>query len=1278
MLRKVLLSVLSILCFSALSIAQTGQGGIKGKVSDQQTGEPLPFVNVVVELNGVQVTGGATDFDGKYFIKPLDAGKYTVKASFTGYKPLQINGVQVTGNRIEFLDIKMSPSIEQLDEFVVVDYKVPLISKDNTTSGSTVTKEDIMRMPTRSATGIAQTVGGVYSKDDGSGSLSIRGARSDANYYFIDGIKVRGSSNLPQAAIEEVSVMTGGIPAQYGDVTGGVISITTRGPSSVYFGSAEFVSSGFKIGDDVRGLDAYGYNLLEVSGAGPILMKKDADGNKTNKPLLGFFISGNYTGVQDQRPSAIGWWKIKDESLDALRSNPLRFATQGTGTFQNAEFLRANDFEKVRTRPNDARNQFNVTGKIDVNTGEKTNLTFGGSYIYAKERAFSFANSLLNTDANPEVTNNTWRVFGRFTQRFGSNNPSEEESNSLIKNAYYTIQADFSQTNALQQSAEHKDNFFNYGYVGSFDTYTTRNYALTTDTIFDGTRWGYSQDTVSITGFFQQTFEDTLIGFTPSSINEEMAEFTSRYYELYGWQGYDDNGNPVFDSDAASDDQNNDGAISGAERNFFLRRVDNIRGNGGLYNGDLPPSVYNLWSSHAAPFNGYSKSRANQFRVSALGSADIKDHAISVGLEYEQRSDRAYSLSPAGLWNIGRLRVNSHLQNLDRANSTVEYRDNTYPYIDYERLNGAPGSYRGDDAQSFFDFNLRRSLGLNPDGNDFIDFNSYGPSDMDLAFFSADELLNGGNSLVSYYGYDAYGNTVTGNPTIDDFFNETDEYGNFTRPIGAFRPIYMAGFIQDKFAFDDLVFNVGLRIDRYDANQSVLQDPFVLFPTIKAGEQEARALAEDGNHPGNIGNDYVVYVDNVQNPTSITGYRDENTWYNADGIEIDDPATIAGASGIAPLLVDKENTRSTDITSASFEDYTPQTNFMPRIAFSFPISDEALFFAHYDVLTKRPTTGNRLNPLNYFYLDQIPSNNILNNPDLQPEQTIDYAVGFQQKLTNSSSMKIEAFYREMRDMVQTVGLQQAYPRTYQTFGNIDFGTVKGLTFSYDLRRTGNLWMKASYTLQFADGTGSNATSGVNLVRAGRQTLRTTTPLNFDQRHTIVATVDYRYGSGKDYNGPVLFGKQILKNTGFNAQVTAGSGEPYSAQRAVTGTAFFSQVGSPILDGSINGSRLPWQYRMDMRIDRDLELNVGKEKSKKLMMNVYLQVLNVLNNRNIVNVYRATGNPDDDGYLTDATFANDIQSQNDEQTFRELYTMKVNSPFNYSLPRRIRLGVLVNF
>ena len=67
--------------------------------------------------------------------------------------------------------------------------------------------------------------------------------------------------------------------SKFGDATGGVVNITTRGATKDWFGGVEYMGSGFKSGDKVYGLDQYGYNLLAGSVSGPILTKKDSAGN---------------------------------------------------------------------------------------------------------------------------------------------------------------------------------------------------------------------------------------------------------------------------------------------------------------------------------------------------------------------------------------------------------------------------------------------------------------------------------------------------------------------------------------------------------------------------------------------------------------------------------------------------------------------------------------------------------------------------------------------------------------------------------------------------------------------------------------------------------------------------------------------------------------------------------------------------------------------------------------------------------------------------------------
>jgi outer membrane receptor protein involved in Fe transport len=554
--------------------------------------------------------------------------------------------------------------------------------------------------------------------------------------------------------------------------------------------------------------------------------------------------------------------------------------------------------------------------------------------------------------------------------------------------------------------------------------------------------------------------------------------------------------------------------------------------------------------------------------------------------------------------------------------------------------------------------------------------------------FSADELLNDGNSFVSYYGYDYTGEKLSSRPTLDDFFNQSktvDGYNGptvYQRNIGAYEPNYVAGYIQDKFAFKDLIFNIGLRIDRFDANQQKLKDPYLLFPAILAGE--VRAGGDRGNLnqevPSNIGDEYVVYVDNIGNPSEVVGYRDGDTWYNNVGAELPNSSTLLTSTGIQPYLVDPDKTEASEISSKAFEDYEPQTTFMPRIAFSFPISDEAMFFAHYDVLSRRPEGATRFNPTQYLFMQTNPSA-LINNPNLKPSSTVDYELGFQQKLNNFSSLKISAFYKEERDMVQVTKVVDAFPITYTTFANLDFSTIKGMTVAYDLRRMGNARLRASYTLQFADGTGSSTQQALAVISAGFPNLKTINPLNWDQRHAISTSFDYRYGKGKDYDGPVINFKgkniKILEEAGANVLIIGGSGVPYSKQRNITKEGGFASE-SAILDGTLNGSRLPWQINMDAKVDKYFDLEWGRENKKRASLNVYLQVLNVLNTLNITNVYAATGNPDNDGYLNDPNSQSGIVQLNSEQSFRELYALKVNNPGNYSLPRRIRLGLMVNF
>ena len=85
-----------------------------------------------------------------------------------------------------------------------------------------------------------------------------------------------------------------------------------------------------------------------------------------------------------------------------------------------------------------------------------------------------------------------------------------------------------------------------------------------------------------------------------------------------------------------------------------------------------------------------------------------------------------------------------------------------------------------------------------------------------------------------------------------------------------------------------------------------------------------------------------------------------------------------------------------------------------------------------------------------------------------------------------------------------------------------------------------------------------------------------------------------------------------------------------------------------------------------------------EGGRNAYMNVYFQILNLLNSRNIMGVYAATGNPNDDGYLSAPEWQREINTQRDPESFRYLYGLYVDNPGFYSQPRQIRFGVIFNF
>ena len=372
MMKKLLTCL--VLGFSLMTSAQQLPGGLKGTVKDEVTKESIPFAEVRVLLGGELVAGVATDFDGNYSIAPLDGGNYKIEISNSSYAKRTFP-VTINPGKVKVLNVEMSIEEQVLDEIVLTDDK--LIEEGKT---STIKKaEDIANLPIRGTAGIAALTPGVQVGDDG--QLRFRGARAGQNQTFIDGVKVRGDANLPREAIAQQEVITGGLPANYGDVTGGVISTTTKNPLPYFFGGGELItSSPF----DAIGDRGYHYNLAGLTIGGPIWKKQvtDAFGNPSEKTIIGFLFSGEFQFDNDGRPTIDPLNYLKEDVLEDLRKNPIRASNVGLGTLSNAEFITASDLEQRYVRENSARNQVRLSGNAKIVTGQRSNFSIGGRFNY--------------------------------------------------------------------------------------------------------------------------------------------------------------------------------------------------------------------------------------------------------------------------------------------------------------------------------------------------------------------------------------------------------------------------------------------------------------------------------------------------------------------------------------------------------------------------------------------------------------------------------------------------------------------------------------------------------------------------------------------------------------------------------------------------------------------------------------------------------------------------------------------------------------------------------
>ena len=229
MKTKIILMLIVIWTFNYVS----GQnaGSIKGRVLDSKTKQTLPSANIYLEVGGSKM-GTTTDADGRFTLKPLSAGTYQINVSYVGYNTKVIEATVFPGEVSFIKDIYMSD--------VIIIGSVDVEADKDKDNARLIDPGQINKLPLKAADikniagsdNIAMVIRAVSSEvqisNDGK-DIVFRGSRNGSSACFIDGVRQENlGSTMPGCAVGSIIVYSGGIPAQYGDVTGGIIVLETK------------------------------------------------------------------------------------------------------------------------------------------------------------------------------------------------------------------------------------------------------------------------------------------------------------------------------------------------------------------------------------------------------------------------------------------------------------------------------------------------------------------------------------------------------------------------------------------------------------------------------------------------------------------------------------------------------------------------------------------------------------------------------------------------------------------------------------------------------------------------------------------------------------------------------------------------------------------------------------------------------------------------------------------------------------------------------------------
>lgn len=311
-----------------------------------------------------------------------------------------------------------------------------------------------------------------------------------------------------------------------------------------------------------------------------------------------------------------------------------------------------------------------------------------------------------------------------------------------------------------------------------------------------------------------------------------------------------------------------------------------------------------------------------------------------------------------------------------------------------------------------------------------------------------------------------------------------------------------------------------------------------------------------------------------------------------------------------------------------------RSQFSPRIGIAHPISEKTKLHFSYGHFFQNPDFEYLFENLQYDLDVREP---LLGQPNLDAQRTISYEVGIAHQFSDRIALNITTYYRDITGLIGTryyFPFQDGRYIGYTLYVNEDYANVKGFEVNLDILPNKYFSGGLSYTYSIAKGSASSETEQY----PGTQESTLLYYLDFDRTHVLNVSGTY---SIPDNEGPLLLGKKFFENMDFSFIFRVSSGAPYTPG------------GRDIGFVTKNSLRQPAIYSLDFVLGKEFIL------WNKSRLRFFVEILNLTDHRNVLYVYRDTGDP--------------------EFTFEGNHSTEwMKDPSNYGPPRSIRIGSNIRF